>query len=126
MQKKEGDQVYIAALRYNWLTSLYDPLLRRVLRENIFKEQLVGQANITANEHILDLGCGTGTLTLLIKQMHENAGVEGLDADPKVLEIARTKLVRASVNVTLHQGMSYFTTSHETRNNVHYRRCGAF
>lgn len=84
-----------------------DPLLRWILRENTFKEQLVRQANITANQHILDLGCGTGTLMRQMKQRHENAEDEGLDADSKVLEIARTKLVRASVNVTLHQGMSY-------------------
>ena len=106
-QKKEVNQTYIAALRYHWLTSLYDPVLRFTLRENTFKERLVRQANITANQHVLDLGCGTGTLTLMMKQQHEHAEIEGLDADSKTLEIAHAKLARDHLRVALHQGMSY-------------------
>ncbi len=107
MQGKEGKQAYIPALKYNWLTALYDPLLRWTLRESTFKEQLVQQAGITAGQHVLDLGCGTATLTLLIKQTHRDTEVVGLDGDSKVLDIARAKIARAHMNVSLIQGMSY-------------------
>ncbi len=107
MQGKEGKQAYIPALKYNWLTALYDPLLRWTLRESTFKERLVQQAGITAGQHVLDLGCGTATLTLLIKQTHRDAEVVGLDGDRKVLDIARAKIARAHMSVSLIQGMSY-------------------
>jgi SAM-dependent methyltransferase len=107
MQGKEGKQAYIPSLKYNWLTALYDPLLRWTLRERTFKERLVQQAGITAGQHVLDLGCGTATLTLLIKQTHRDAEVVGLDGDRKVLDIARAKLARAHMNVSLIQEMSY-------------------
>lgn len=31
---------YIPALKYGWLTSLYDPLLRWTMRESTFKKQM--------------------------------------------------------------------------------------
>jgi hypothetical protein len=37
---------YIPALSYRWLTPLYDPLLKRVMREEMFKGKLIKQAGI--------------------------------------------------------------------------------
>ena len=89
------------------MTSLYDPLIGWTLRESAFKNHLVKQACIEKGHRVLDLGCGTGTLTLLIKSHHPKAGVIGLDADPKVLEIARAKATKAGLNVTLDHGMAF-------------------
>jgi ubiquinone/menaquinone biosynthesis C-methylase UbiE len=98
---------YIPALRFKWLTPLYDPLLRWGMREDIFKQQLIKQADIQPGYRVLDLGCGTGTLTILIKQFHPNSDVIGLDGDPEVLEIARTKAAKAGVEITLDHGMAF-------------------
>ena len=98
---------YIPALRYHWLTTLYDPLLRWTLRESAFKRQLVNQAGIERGHRVLDLGCGTGTLTLLIKSHHPKSEVFGLDADPKVLEIAGAKAAGARLKVRLDHGMAF-------------------
>lgn len=98
---------YIPALRFDWLTPLYDPLLRWGMREETFKRRLIHQANIQSGQRVLDLGCGTGTLTILIKQSVPEAEVVGLDGDPKVLEIARSKAAKAGVNLTLDYGMAY-------------------
>ncbi len=98
---------YIAPLKYNWLTSFYDPLLRLTLREETFKRQLIQQANIAPNHRVLDLGCGTATLTLLIKQLHPHAEVVGLDGDAKALRIAQNKIAKTGVQITLVQGLSY-------------------
>lgn len=98
---------YIPALSAGWLTPLYDPLLRWGMREDSFKRRLVSQANIQPGQRVLDLGCGTGTLTILIKLLSPEAEVVGLDGDPLVLDIARRKAADAGVKITLDQGMAY-------------------
>lgn len=98
---------FIPALSFKWLTPLYDPLLRWGMREDTLKRQLIKQAEIQPGHRILDLGCGTGTLTILIKKIHPNADVVGLDGDPEVLEIARTKAAKAGVEITLDHGMAF-------------------
>ena len=40
---------------------------------------------------VLDLCCGTGTLTLMLKRAHPDAEVTGLDGDPQILDFAREK-----------------------------------
>ncbi len=89
MNRKPGN--YIPALRFNWLTPLYDPLLKWVMREETFKRRLVQQANIQPNMDVLDLGCGTGTLTIMLKRAYPEANITGVDGDPAVLNLARDK-----------------------------------
>lgn len=98
---------YLPALRYHWLTTFYDPLLRWTLRESAFKRHLAKQARVEKGHRVLDLGCGTGTLAILIKSHHPAAEVLGLDADPKVLAVARAKAVRARLDVRFDQGMAF-------------------
>lgn len=75
--------------------------------ESKFKTRLVQEANIQGGQRVLDLGCGTATLTILIKQTHPDADVVGLDGDTKILEIARHKAAKASAEITLHEGMTF-------------------
>lgn len=98
---------YIPALRYEWLTGFYDTVMNRLMRETTFKQALVRQARITKGQRVLDLGCGTATLTILIKHTHPEAEVTGLDGDPKVLEIARAKVARSGMLIALDQGMAF-------------------
>ncbi|MCA1553246.1 MAG: class I SAM-dependent methyltransferase [Chloroflexi bacterium] len=98
---------YIPALGQHWLTPLYDPLLRWGMRETRFKNSLLAQARIHPEQRVLDLGCGTGTLTVLIKQAHPDAEVIGLDADPQVLTIAAAKAAQAGMDIQFDEGMAY-------------------
>jgi hypothetical protein len=47
---------YIPALKYDWLTPLYDPLIRWTLRESTFKRRLLQQARVEKGHRVLDLG----------------------------------------------------------------------
>lgn len=94
----------IPALGYSWLTSLYDPVVRWTTRERTFKAKLLAQANVAAGDRVLDVGCGTATLAVALKQRHPDADVVGLDADIEILKIARRKIHAAGVEVALDVG----------------------
>lgn len=97
---------YVPALGFASLTRLYDPVVRLTTREQRFKELLVEQAAPAQGQRILDLGCGTGTLGIQVKQRQPGAEVVGLDADPEMLDRAREKAVRAGVELELTEGLS--------------------
>ena len=97
---------YLPALRLRTLTPLYDPILRWVMREETFKRRLIAQAGLAGGRRVLDLGCGTGTLTLLAKQIHPDADMVGIDPDPEVLSRARSKAVQAGVAITWDKGLA--------------------
>lgn len=96
---------FIPALGKNFLTPLYDPLLW-LMREKKFKTDLVNQAQVFDGSRVLDIGCGTGTLAIMIKARYPDTAVFGIDADPKILGIARDKATKAGLALTLDQGMA--------------------
>ena len=98
---------YVPALRFGILTRLYDPVMNVIMPEDAFKNSLVRHANIGKDKKILDLGCGTATLTIMIKKSHPDAIVIGLDGDPKILEIARSKVSESGFDIALDTGMAF-------------------
>lgn len=103
----DGPKAYVPALGFRSLTRFYDPILRLTLREDKFKTLLVQQAAVHAGQRVLDLGCGTATLTIMLKQACPGAVIVGLDADPDALEIARKKVSEAGVEVELREGTAF-------------------
>ncbi|MBI4410064.1 MAG: class I SAM-dependent methyltransferase [Gemmatimonadetes bacterium] len=97
---------YVYALRFRWLTPFYDALLAATMREGRFKPALVRQADIAHGQRVLDLGCGTGTLTVLVKRMHPGAEVIGLDGDAEVLARARAKAAAAAVEIRFERAFA--------------------
>ena len=63
-------------------------------------------ARIAPGERVLDVGCGTGALTLLAKERAGSTGqVCGLDAAPEMIEVARHKAVRKRADVDFRAGL---------------------
>ncbi len=95
---------YIPPLRYHFLTRFYDGVVRATTRERTVKRLLVEQTDACPGERVLDLGCGTGTLTVALARRYPLASITGLDADAAALAIARDKARSASVRVKLERG----------------------
>jgi ubiquinone/menaquinone biosynthesis C-methylase UbiE len=87
-----SDTTYIPALRFNWLTKIYDPLIQWTMPERLFKQDLIIEAGIETEFHVLDFGCGTATLSMMTKSKYPSAFVTGVDVDAEVLAIAQHKL----------------------------------
>lgn len=102
---EESRKTYLPGMGHDWLLPLYDPLQRLLGFESIHR-QLVDQADIRPNHRVIEIGCGTGNLSILIKRLHPQAEVIGLDPDPKVLAHARRKTERQLLSVQLHRGFA--------------------
>lgn len=101
------NEKYIPALSYELLTPLYDPVVHFATREKAFKNALVKQSQIETAATILDLACGTGTLTVLLKLTAPDAEVIGIDGDQKILKIAEAKARKANIQIQFKKGMSF-------------------
>ncbi len=103
---KAQSEPYIKPLSFDWLTPVYDRTIPLMLPEAALKRQLIEQANVGPRARVLDLGAGTATLTIMVKQAHPDAEVVGLDGDAHVLEIARAKASAAGVKIQLDRSFA--------------------
>lgn len=103
----KSQTTYIPALKYNWLTKFYDTLIAKFLREKEWKLCFINSFSIKTPHQILDIGCGTATLSLMLKSKFPSATVIGLDGDLKILTIAEKKIKAQQAEVKLMQGYSY-------------------
>lgn len=69
------------------------------------RTMLVDQLDLKGYERVLDFGCGTGTLAVMIKQKYPGCIVTGIDVDPQVLEIASKKAQSAGISFLEYDGM---------------------
>jgi ubiquinone/menaquinone biosynthesis C-methylase UbiE len=103
----QAQSTYVPALSFHWLTRFYDPVLRVTMREDLFKGRLVEQMRVAPGHDVVDLGCGTATLTLMVKAACPEARVTGIDGDPEILAIAREKAAASGLAIELRSGMAH-------------------
>ncbi len=94
---------FVPALGLDWLTPFYDAVAW-VLGDRALKERLIAQAAIVPGHAVLDLGSGTGTLALMVKDRCPDARVSGVDVDPRIVAIARRKAATARADVRFVEG----------------------
>jgi len=102
----DTNEEYIPALSYRFLTPFYDFIQKYIVRDVRYKTLLIEQADIQSGQHVLDLGCGTGTLAIMAKQAQPKAEVFGLDADPDMLKVARYKSTQQNAPVKFDVGFT--------------------
>jgi ubiquinone/menaquinone biosynthesis C-methylase UbiE len=106
MPRSDSAAAFIPALGFRRLTPLYDPLIRWFMGEERFKRRLIDLADVRPGMRVLDLGCGTGPLAIMVKRRHPEAEIVGIDPDPDMLKRARTKAGGACVEITFDQGFA--------------------
>jgi ubiquinone/menaquinone biosynthesis C-methylase UbiE len=97
---------YIPPLRFHFLTRFYDAVVRWTTREAAFKNALLAQLGQAPGERLLDVGCGTATLSVALARRFPEARVVGLDADGAALGIGRAKAAGARVRLELEQAFA--------------------
>lgn len=105
MRKPDPD--YVPALRFRWLTPVYDTLIGLIMREDVWRPAMIEAVDLHPQDVVLDIGCGTGTLLIQMKAYEPEARMIGLDPDPAVLAIAKAKAVRAHADIAFFEGLGH-------------------
>jgi ubiquinone/menaquinone biosynthesis C-methylase UbiE len=95
---------FVPAAGWDWLLPLYDPFVRLLAREKHVRGRLLDAAEPLAGARVLDIGCGTGSLVVMLKRRQPAARVSAIDPDPKALARARAKAGAAGAEVAFEQG----------------------
>ena len=85
----------------------YDSYMRKVTlgRERTLRETTVNLAQIGPGDYVLEIGCGTGTLTLAAKRQAGPSGnVFGIDVIPGMIELSQRKAAQAGEDATFQLG----------------------
>lgn len=75
-------------------------------RERAIREMTIDMAGLKQGDKVLDVGCGTGTLTMTaMAQVASYGEVHGIDAAPEMIEAARRKAAKAGAEVSFQVGL---------------------
>src|SRR5687767_8194245 len=65
----------------------------------------VEQAGIRPGNSVIDVGCGTGEVTLLAKTRAKDGQVYGIDPSPEMITVARKKAARKRLDIDFRMGV---------------------
>jgi len=75
-------------------------------KERALRQMSVELAGVKPGDHVLEVGCGTGSLSLAAKaQAGRSGAVHGIDAAPEMIEVARRKAARLGADVDFKVGL---------------------
>ncbi len=100
---EERDRPFLPGMGKAWLMPLYD-VFSRVSGVGALHRRAVEIADVGPGQAVVDVGCGTGNLSLAILAAEPEARVTGLDPDGHSLHRAARKARRRGVSLTLVQG----------------------
>jgi ubiquinone/menaquinone biosynthesis C-methylase UbiE len=100
-----SERTYMPAAGRDLFLPLYDPLTKLFGITRLHR-MLLEHAGLQPHFKVLDIGCGTGAVALMIKQMHPTVDVVGLDPDANALARAQRKASRAGVSIRFDRGFA--------------------
>ena len=98
-----SERSFLPAAGRDFLLPAYDPLTR-ILGVGRARRGLVDQAALRPYFRVLDLGCGTGSLAVLVKTLYPAVEVVGVDPDPKALDLAGRKAKAVGLSIKFDRG----------------------
>jgi 2-polyprenyl-3-methyl-5-hydroxy-6-metoxy-1,4-benzoquinol methylase len=104
-------RTYVPALGDHRLSPFYDTTIALMTCERTWRRAFVKQIDPAPRDVILDIGCGTGSLAVLLKQTSPSASIYAVDPDPDILTRAEIKARDAGVIVHFAQGYAQHTAS---------------
>ena len=102
---QNSQRKFLPAAGLDIFLPLYDPFVK-LLGADKSRRSLIEQARLHAGQRVLDIGCGTGTMLILIHQLHPQVELCGIDPDAKALAKAEQKMERAGVSAQLVRSFS--------------------
>lgn len=96
---------YLPAAGRDAFLPLYDPFTKLFGIDSL-RMALLEQAALEPHYRVLDVGCGTGSLAVLIKRLYPTVEMIGVDPDQKALARAERKARRAAVSVRFDRGFA--------------------
>src|SRR6266496_984490 len=69
------------------------------------RKTTVNNALIKPGDNVLDVGCGTGEVTLVAKTRAKDGKVYGIDPAPEMIAVARTKAARQGLEIDFRVGV---------------------
>ncbi|MFD7021731.1 class I SAM-dependent methyltransferase [Promicromonospora sukumoe] len=102
---EERGREFLPGMARPWLLPFYDAFTR-LSRVRPLHDRAAALADVAPGESVLDLGCGTGNLSLAVLRAQPAARVTGLDPDAAALRVAARKASRRRVPLTLVQGFA--------------------
>ncbi|MEQ1864796.1 MAG: class I SAM-dependent methyltransferase [Micropepsaceae bacterium] len=104
-------RTYVPALGDHRLSPFYGTTLSLMTCERTWRRAFVKQINPEPRDVILDMGCGTGTLAIMLKQAGPSASIYGVDPDPAILTRAEAKARDKDLLIHFAQGYVQETAS---------------
>lgn len=102
---QQAERKFLPAAGHDLFLPLYDPCIS-FLGGDRARKKLTQQANIQAGQKILDIGCGTGTLSVSVQKQYPDIEIIGIDPDRKALSLAHKKTQKAGTSIQFDQGFS--------------------
>jgi len=99
------EKSFLPAAGSDWLLPFYD-FFTKLLGVEAAHRHLIEHAAIQPGDRLLEIGSGTGNLSILAKRLYPSAEVIGIDPDPKALSMARKKAQRAGLDIEFQEAFS--------------------
>lgn len=105
MIANKSEKAYLPAAGFDIFLPFYD-FITKIIGGDKARRLLMNQAHLRPRDRVLDIGCGTGTLAVQLKQSNPDIQICGLDPDPKALARAVHKAQKQHVTVAFEQGFA--------------------